>query len=290
MRCGPTRRSPTSTSAGTSASPTSSTCRDPTPPRRSGSGTRRSSGSGSRSRATARRVGERDLPDGSRTSALRFGSAHPLSIIREGSGYWKYVPTPDGIRFLTSYDYTHPVRHRRARLRPARLPSADRLGDGLELRPPAALARARASSPRRRSGSRSSTASPGSGWPAIFLYHGLVPKLLGPDPQELALVGDAGIPAASAGAAVVALGIAEVVLAVLLLARWTAACCRRSARPLPSSRRWPSRSSRRATSAGRSTRSRSTSASLCLAAIDLVALPGLPSARRCLRRPAGGAA
>jgi hypothetical protein len=24
-----------------------------------------------------------------------------LSIIREGSGYWKYIPTAEGIRFLT---------------------------------------------------------------------------------------------------------------------------------------------------------------------------------------------
>ena len=40
-----------------------------------------------------------------RTSALRFGSESPISIIRAGSGYWKYVPTGDGIRFLTAYDY-----------------------------------------------------------------------------------------------------------------------------------------------------------------------------------------
>ncbi|RJQ73733.1 SRPBCC family protein [Pseudonocardiaceae bacterium YIM PH 21723] len=51
-------------------------------------------------------LGERRRADGSRTSALRFISRHPLSPIREGSGYWRYVPTPDGIRFLTGYDYT----------------------------------------------------------------------------------------------------------------------------------------------------------------------------------------
>jgi hypothetical protein len=50
-------------------------------------------------------VGERDLPDGSRSSALAFGSDDPRSLIRAGSGYWKYVPTPDGVRFLTRYDY-----------------------------------------------------------------------------------------------------------------------------------------------------------------------------------------
>ncbi|AZM55588.1 hypothetical protein DMA15_25895 [Streptomyces sp. WAC 01529] len=52
-------------------------------------------------------AGERRRPDGTRTSALRFASPHPLSLIEEGSGYWRYVPTPDGdgIRFLTGYDY-----------------------------------------------------------------------------------------------------------------------------------------------------------------------------------------
>jgi hypothetical protein len=50
-------------------------------------------------------VAQRNLPDGSCFSALRFGSGEPWSIIREGSGYWKYIPTSDGIRFLTWYDY-----------------------------------------------------------------------------------------------------------------------------------------------------------------------------------------
>jgi hypothetical protein len=50
-------------------------------------------------------VGERTKPDGSRTSALRFSSAHPLSLIRSGAGYWRYVPASGGIRFLTGYDY-----------------------------------------------------------------------------------------------------------------------------------------------------------------------------------------
>src|SRR5687767_5073998 len=50
-------------------------------------------------------AGLRDLADGSRSSALRFSSGEAVSIIREGSGYWKYIPTAEGIRFLTWYDY-----------------------------------------------------------------------------------------------------------------------------------------------------------------------------------------
>ncbi|WP_432930401.1 hypothetical protein ACQPZZ_08220 [Microbispora sp. CA-135349] len=40
-----------------------------------------------------------------RTSALRFSSDHPLSLIRSGSGYWRYVQAPDGVRFITRYGY-----------------------------------------------------------------------------------------------------------------------------------------------------------------------------------------
>ncbi|MEU7294830.1 hypothetical protein AB0A76_16675 [Streptomyces exfoliatus] len=50
-------------------------------------------------------AGERHRAGGDRVSALRFFSGHPLSLLAEGSGYWRYVPTPDGIRFLTGYDY-----------------------------------------------------------------------------------------------------------------------------------------------------------------------------------------
>ncbi|MFJ6575906.1 hypothetical protein ACIQMY_08060 [Streptomyces sp. NPDC091368] len=50
-------------------------------------------------------AGERHRAGGDRVSALRFASPHPLSLLAEGSGYWRYLPTPDGVRFLTGYDY-----------------------------------------------------------------------------------------------------------------------------------------------------------------------------------------
>ncbi|MEV8413156.1 hypothetical protein AB0P45_06010 [Streptomyces niveus] len=50
-------------------------------------------------------AGESGGADGRRVSVLKFASAHPLSLLAEGIGYWRYVPTPDGIRFLTGYDY-----------------------------------------------------------------------------------------------------------------------------------------------------------------------------------------
>lgn len=50
-------------------------------------------------------AGERHRAGGDRVSALRFASPHPLSLLAEGSGYWRYVPERDGVRFLTGYDY-----------------------------------------------------------------------------------------------------------------------------------------------------------------------------------------
>lgn len=50
-------------------------------------------------------IGEVRRPDGSRTSALRFSTSDRLSPIRSGRGYWRYIPTAQGIRFVTGYDY-----------------------------------------------------------------------------------------------------------------------------------------------------------------------------------------
>ena len=50
-------------------------------------------------------AGERVRPDGTGISVLRFASGQRLSLIRSGTGYWRYVPTAAGVRFLTGYDY-----------------------------------------------------------------------------------------------------------------------------------------------------------------------------------------
>ena len=56
-------------------------------------------------RGTGVSIGERQRPDGTRTSALRFFTRDRLSPIRSGRGYWRYVPTPGGTTFITGYDY-----------------------------------------------------------------------------------------------------------------------------------------------------------------------------------------
>lgn len=50
-------------------------------------------------------LGERRSVRGERTSALVFEPDDRLSPLGEGRGYWRYIPTEDGVRFLTGYDY-----------------------------------------------------------------------------------------------------------------------------------------------------------------------------------------
>lgn len=43
--------------------------------------------------------------NGVRTSSLKFGTEQRISLIEEGSGFWRYIPSGDGVTFLTLYDY-----------------------------------------------------------------------------------------------------------------------------------------------------------------------------------------
>ena len=54
----------------------------------------------------------------------------------------------------------------------------------------------------------------------VFLWHGLVPKLLFRHPDELALLRDGGLSDAAAARVVVAIGVAEVAFGVALLLLW----------------------------------------------------------------------
>lgn len=49
--------------------------------------------------------GTHEKASGEKTSALHFGTEQLLSPIAEGKGYWKYIPHESGTTFLTQYDY-----------------------------------------------------------------------------------------------------------------------------------------------------------------------------------------
>src|SRR6185295_8143423 len=150
-------------------------------------------------------VGERVAPDGSRSSALKFSSQDSRSIIREGSGYWKYIPTPQGIRFLTWYDYRTRfgpigVIIDRFVFRPligwATAWSFDRLRLWLEqgIAPEASMRQSLIHSIARAS------------LALILAYHGLVPKLIGHHKDELSMILDWGATSGQAGTVMICAG------------------------------------------------------------------------------------
>ena len=166
-------------------------------------------------------VGTREDAAGMRTSALRFWSDDPASLIRTGAGYWQYIPREDGIRFLTRYDYDTrfglPGRlFDRAIFRPllgwATAWSFDRLRLWLEegLDPGVAFERSLVHALARGT------------LAAIWLYQGLVPKLLVPDSGELAILRASGLFAGAEPVVLVLVGLAEIAVGLLLLLAWRA--------------------------------------------------------------------
>lgn len=230
-------------------------------------------------------TGRRDLPDGSATSALTFASDSPLSIIREGGGYWKYVPTPDGIRFLTWYDYR------------TRFGAMGEIFDRMIFRPLLGWATAwsfdrlrlwieEGIDPRTTARHTLVHAVARIALAAVFAYQGLVPKLILRHPDETALIAATGVPLHLTAHAVTVLGAAELALAALLIFGW--------------SRAWPAwlcliamplalgAAAFSPESFGAAFNPVTLNVSVAaLAMIDLFVVASVPSARRCHRRPPG---
>ncbi|MCI4126449.1 DoxX-like family protein [Bacillus haynesii] len=62
-------------------------------------------GCGLKISGTGESAGNVHQDTGDRVSSLKFATNHPLSVIREGRGYWKYSESETGITFMTQYDY-----------------------------------------------------------------------------------------------------------------------------------------------------------------------------------------
>ena len=167
-------------------------------------------------------VGQRDGANGERTSALKFWSDDPKSLISEGAGYWRYVPTDDGVRFFTSYDYR--VRFGAVGrafnalvFRPimgwATAWSFDRLRLWIEkgIDPAVSLQRTLIHLVARAS------------LAFVWLYQGVVPKLLHQHADELAMVQQAGISETMAPLVVTIVGWCEVIFGLVMVVlpqRW----------------------------------------------------------------------
>ncbi len=152
---------------------------------------------------------------GQRTSALKFWSADPKSLIKEGSGYWQYVPCPASVRFLTWYDYR------------TRFGAPGRLIDRILFRPLIGWATAwsfdrlrlwieRGIPPQvsMRMGVIHTCARLGVAF--IWAWLGLFPKLLFPSSDERLMMAAAGLSVAL----LPFIGVLEVIFAVATISLW----------------------------------------------------------------------
>lgn len=175
-------------------------------------------GFGVRVAGTGESVGTHDTETES-TSALKFASDDPKAIIREGSGYWKYIRTDDGIRFITLYDYR--TRHGaagavfdRVVFRPmlgwATAWSFDRLRLWLErgIDPGLSALRAIVHSTCRLV------------LAFVWIWHGLVPKIIVRHAGEMTPLKEAGLFPGHETQAVIAAGLGEIIFGLLHLVFW----------------------------------------------------------------------
>ena len=164
-------------------------------------------------------VGERELAGGVRSSALKFGSDDPKSLIASGSGYWKYVPTPAGVRFFTGYDYA------------TRFGLAGRALDAVIFRPLMAWATAwsfdrlrlwiEKGIPPETSFLRAAVHTLARlALAVVWIYQGLVPKILFPNTGELEIFKSTGIYPGRELTGVALLGVAQVTLGIIHLWGW----------------------------------------------------------------------
>lgn len=152
------------------------------------------------------------------TSVLTFDSDDPKSLIEDGRGFWRYVETDDGTRFLTEYNYE------------TRWGRLGRVVDRIGFRPLLGwatafgfdvLARwAEDGTPPETSYRTAFThAIATMALGLIWLYQGLVPKLLVRHPAEIASMEALGLGSA-AWTGVLTLGVAEVLLGIAVFVAW----------------------------------------------------------------------
>ena len=131
-------------------------------------------------------VGTFHAKDDSRTSSLHFGTDQMISPIKEGKGYWKYEPEQDGIKFFTQYDYD------------VRFGALGKMIDRVLFRPMMGWATALSFDVFKRWLEKGDTPSNQyirffSHWLItilfffVWVYHGLVPKLILMHPEEVSM-------------------------------------------------------------------------------------------------------
>lgn len=164
-------------------------------------------------------VGSREDGKGRRSSALKFSSDDCRSLIQAGSGYWQYVPTPEGLRFLTEYDYQ------------TRFGSVGRLFDRFVFRPLVGWATAwsfdrlrlwleKGIDPRLSLERSAVHCAARLTLAFIWIYQGVFPKLLFHDSGELSILQHTRMAVGLESTILTSVGVAEIFFGVLLLLLW----------------------------------------------------------------------
>ena len=160
--------------------------------------------------------GTHEKDSGVKTSSLHFGTPQLISPIKEGRGYWQYIPNGEHVTFLTQYDYD------------VRFGMAGRFFDKL-FRPLMGWATALSFDVLARwlqTGER-----PGTQYRRFFsyyficilfsivwLYQGLVPKVIGQHPLEIEMLANLSpLSVQQASTLMIWVGIAEIVIGLLFL-------------------------------------------------------------------------
>ena len=165
-------------------------------------------------------VGTKTKTNGVSTSVLKFSSDNKISIIRDGSGYWKYIPEKDGIQFLTGYDYN--IRWGlfgkvidKVVFRPlmiwATAVSFDCLKKWLE----------DAIVPRQSLKNLLTVTLSQFVIAIIWIYQGVVPKLLFQDSGELAILKNTNLFQGYEMSIITTIGIVEILFGILLIFKWS---------------------------------------------------------------------
>ncbi|MMZ56549.1 hypothetical protein D1872_184440 [compost metagenome] len=165
-------------------------------------------------------VGSHVKETGERTSALKFWTDQPVSLIKKGSGYWKYIPEEGGVRFLTQYDYQ------------TRFGMAGTWFDALIFRPLMGWATAWSFERLRlwleqgmdpKLSLLRSVIQCIIVWTLAFtwIYQGAVPKLLYKNPEELALLKGTGlVPENGASIVLTGAGMLEILFGLCFFWLW----------------------------------------------------------------------
>lgn len=161
-------------------------------------------------------VATKTKDNGERTSVLKFSSDNSSSIIKQGSGYWKYVPETGGIKFFTGYDYD------------TRWGFFGKLFDKYIFRPLMIWATAwsfdclknwieKGLHPKQAIKAQLTVLLSSIALGLIWIYQGVIPKLLFTDTGEIAILKQSGLFGGNEKSVLTLMGVAEIVFGFIIL-------------------------------------------------------------------------